>query len=66
MALRDLVSRNIKALRIEAGMTQQELAEKAGLKVQYVSRLESEPQNVTLDILERLAVGCRSNTDMKS
>ncbi len=50
-----LVQRNIKAFRLEAGLTQQQLATKAGLHVRYISRLEISPQNITLEILESIA-----------
>lgn len=55
--LRDLVSKNVRTLRIRNNMTQQALAEKTALRVSYISRLENEPQNVTLDHLELLADG---------
>ncbi len=54
-SLVDLVSQNLRLLRTEANLTQQELADRAGFKVSHISRLESTPQNVTLTALERLA-----------
>ena len=54
-SLAETVSRNIRKARLEAGMTQKELADKAGFKVSYVARLETKPQNLSLGVLERLA-----------
>ena len=39
---------SLKAARLEQGLTQEELAERAGLLQQYVSRIEQGKQNVTL------------------
>ena len=38
----------IKAIRKEAGMTQKELAEKAGMKESYVSRVENNKADIQL------------------
>lgn len=55
-SLAEIVSRNIRKARLEAGMTQKELADKAGFKVSYVARLETKPQNLSLGVLERIAL----------
>jgi transcriptional regulator with XRE-family HTH domain len=57
MALKHDVSKNVRRLRLAQKMTQQQLAERTALDVRYVSRLENHPQNVRLDILERVAEG---------
>lgn len=57
MALGKLVAENVKAIRLERGFSQQALAQKSKLTVRYISRLENTAQNVTLDVLERLAKG---------
>jgi len=54
-SLAETVSRNIRKARLEAGMTQKELADKAGFKVSYVARLETRPQNLSLGVLERIS-----------
>ncbi len=38
-------------------MTQQQLAQKVGLNIRYLSRLENSPQNITLEVLEKIASG---------
>lgn len=53
--LPEIVQANIRAIRISRGITQQELANKTGLKVQAVSRIENSPQNLSLLNLEKLA-----------
>jgi transcriptional regulator with XRE-family HTH domain len=66
-SLAETVSRNIRKARLEAGMTQKELADKAGFKVSYVARLETKPQNLSLGVLERLASSLgRSCTELVS
>ncbi len=50
-----IVSNNIKTARIEAGLTQQVLATRAGFKVSYLARLETDPQNISIQILERIS-----------
>ena len=46
---------NLKAARLKAGLTQGELAERAGLLQQYVSLVETGKQNVTLTTAKALA-----------
>lgn len=53
--LKDVVCRNIKAKRLEAGLSQQKLAEATRLTVHYLSKLERHPQNLTLDTIEQIA-----------
>jgi len=57
MMLGKRVAKNAKAIRLERGLSQQELADKTGLTVRYISRLENTAPNVTLDVLERLIKG---------
>lgn len=55
MALITRVSRRIRVARLEAGLTQQQLADRTRLDVRYISRLETNPQNLKLDKIERIA-----------
>ena len=49
-------ARNLKAIRLEKGQTQEELAEKIGISVRYIQLLEGKnTPNVKLDTLETLA-----------
>jgi len=58
-SLAETVSRNIRKARLEAGMTQKELADKAGFKVSYIARLETKPQNLSLETLETICTVLR-------
>lgn len=53
---RRFLARRLKELRERNGLTQQELAEKAGLDYKHFQSLEGkQPPNVTIDTIERLA-----------
>jgi transcriptional regulator with XRE-family HTH domain len=52
---RALLAANIQALRTDAGFTQEKLAEMSGLHRTYVSHLERQLANVTIDNVQRLA-----------
>jgi transcriptional regulator with XRE-family HTH domain len=47
--LADVISKNVKAERLRQGLSQQKLADLTGLSVRYISRLETEPQNIRVD-----------------
>ena len=53
--LKKIVARNIRQLRTERGLTQRELARRAGLDPRSLNRLEREPQNLSLALLEAVA-----------
>lgn len=53
--LRDIVAANIKAERVKQNLTQLELARKAKLTDVYISRIERNGKNITLDSLEQIA-----------
>ena len=49
-----IVSEMLKEARKEANMTQQELAEKAGTKKSYISKIENAKGNIQLSTLIRI------------
>lgn len=53
--MRKLVGRNAARLRREAGLTQEQLAEKCGLSQQYLSGLERGRRNPTIVTIYELA-----------
>jgi transcriptional regulator with XRE-family HTH domain len=55
MELRQLLASNVRALRLKARMTQEELAGRAGFEQYYVSGLEAGRRNPTLQTLGLLA-----------
>jgi transcriptional regulator with XRE-family HTH domain len=50
-----VVSKNVKAARLNAGLSQKDLAKMTGLSIRYISRLETKPQNVRIDKVALLA-----------
>lgn len=57
MRARLLIARNLRRLRVNAGVSQETLALEARIEPTYVSRLEREgkSENPSIDVLERLA-----------
>ena len=53
----NLIRTNIKKYRIKANLTQQELADKAGITMNYLSKIESERMNrgISVVIIGRIA-----------
>ena len=56
----DVVAQNVRRLRTDRGLSQDELADRAQLHRTYVGAIERRERNITLDTLERLAkaLGC--------
>ncbi|MGE0769457.1 MAG: helix-turn-helix domain-containing protein [Hyphomicrobiaceae bacterium] len=55
MSLRRIVARNLKRLRKERGLSQEELADQAGLNRNYIGMIERQENAATVDTLEALA-----------
>jgi transcriptional regulator with XRE-family HTH domain len=55
MDSRTLVARNIRRLRVAAGLSQEGLALEANIDRSYMSRLERGIENPTLGILDKIA-----------
>jgi transcriptional regulator with XRE-family HTH domain len=56
MRLRELVAKNLRRLRREKNISQEDLADRAGVNRNYPGMLESEQHAATVDMLEKLAV----------
>lgn len=52
---REIVGKNIRTFRTSAGLTLEELAEKADMSWPYLSEIERGRENISLDKLARLA-----------
>lgn len=52
---RALLAANVQALRMEVGTTQEKLAEAGGMHRTYVSHVERQLANVTVDNVQKLA-----------
>ena len=55
MDMRELVGRNVKRLRQEKGLTQEQLAELSDFSQQYISGLEQGRRNPTIVTIYELA-----------
>lgn len=55
--LEDQIKRSLVQVRIEAGLTQKELAEKSGIRQSNISRIENGSAVPTLQTLNALAKG---------
>jgi transcriptional regulator with XRE-family HTH domain len=56
MKLRIKLAANLRRLREERGLSQEEFAECAGLHRTYVSMIERQMRNPTVDVLEKICV----------
>jgi transcriptional regulator with XRE-family HTH domain len=52
---RKILGENLRTLRIKADLSQEKLAEKAGLSTVFVSRIEREIESPSLDSLVKIA-----------
>ncbi|MGY4408098.1 helix-turn-helix domain-containing protein [Bradyrhizobium sp. USDA 3315] len=55
MNARALVAYNLRRIRVERGIPQEQLAYDAGVDRSYMSGLERQQANPTIDLLDRLA-----------
>jgi transcriptional regulator with XRE-family HTH domain len=55
MGIRATLAGNLRRLRAEKGMSQEELAHKADLDRTYISSLERQVYAASIDVVERLA-----------
>jgi transcriptional regulator with XRE-family HTH domain len=56
MEIREVFARNLKAARRARGLSQEELAYRAGIDRTYISSLERSVYNASIDVVDRLAV----------
>ena len=56
MRLRETVATNLRRLRQAKNLSQEELADRAGINRNYVGMLEREQHAATIDMLEKLAI----------
>jgi transcriptional regulator with XRE-family HTH domain len=55
MKLRQVVARNLRILRKQKGLSQEELAFQAGINRNYVGQIERKEKSPTVDMIEKLA-----------
>ena len=56
MDMRKLIGRNVRRIRLERGLTQEQFAERSGFTQQYLSGLERGERNPTIVTLYELAL----------
>ncbi|MBR9813152.1 helix-turn-helix transcriptional regulator [bacterium] len=57
--LRGVFSRNMRAARLELGLSQEALAERCDLHRTYISEVERSLRNVSIDNIERIATALK-------
>lgn len=58
---REQFARNLRARRAYLGLTQEQLAEYAGLERTYISQIEKNNANPTLNVLHQLAAALETS-----
>lgn len=53
--LQAIFGQNVRIARLKRAMTQEKVAEAAGMTAQYLGRIEAGDKNVTLETMKRLA-----------
>jgi len=61
MKTREILALNLRRLRQEQGLSQEELADRAELDRTYISALEREVYAASIDVLDRLAKALRAD-----
>lgn len=61
--LRDILARNIRVLRHQLDLSQEELGERAGLHRTYIGGVERGERNLTVDNIEKIANALRVTPD---
>lgn len=56
MEIRERFARNLRKLRKARGLSQEELAHRAGIDRTYISALERSLYSASIDVVDRLAV----------
>ncbi|WP_128970641.1 helix-turn-helix domain-containing protein [Bradyrhizobium tropiciagri] len=55
MKLRRVVAQNLRRLRRKGGLSQEELADRAGLNRNYIGMIERQESSPTVDALEQIS-----------
>jgi len=56
MKLKNIFSLNTRKFRIEKNLSQEELAEKAGVHRTYIGSVERGERNITINVMEKISV----------
>ncbi|MBX6746718.1 MAG: helix-turn-helix transcriptional regulator [Acetobacteraceae bacterium] len=55
MHIRDVLARNLRRMRRDRGLSQEELAHRANIDRTYISALERSIYSATIDVVDKLA-----------
>jgi transcriptional regulator with XRE-family HTH domain len=64
MQLRGIFASNLRSIRIRKGLSQEALANLAGIDRTYVSALERSVYSVSLDTIEKLAITLKVHPEL--
>lgn len=56
MKLKNIFSLNTRKFRIEKNLSQEELAERAGVHRTYIGSVERGERNITINVMEKISV----------
>lgn len=59
----EVFGQNVRILRIERGLSQEQLADKAGLHRTYIGMIERAEKNITLCNIEKIAIALSVSID---
>lgn len=59
----ELFGQNVRKLRVERGLSQEQLADKAGLHRTYIGMIERAEKNITLCNIEKIAIALSVSID---
>lgn len=59
----ELFGQNVRKLRVERGLSQEQLADKAGLHRTYIGMIERAEKNITLCNMEKVAIALSVSID---
>ncbi len=63
MDIREVLARNLRIYRQERGLSQEELAHRAGIDRTYISALERSVYAASIDVLDKLATALEVEPD---
>jgi transcriptional regulator with XRE-family HTH domain len=61
MNLREKFSNNVRKFRTEQKLSQEELAEEAGLHRTYIGSVERGERNITIDVMEKISIALKKS-----
>ncbi len=57
MEIHEIISRNVKKIRVKKGISQRKLSELAKIDVRMISKLENRPEPMSTSTIQKLCIG---------